>query len=143
MLAFIRNISLLLVSTGLFVSCSTLQIKDPSKQMVRPGLPTQTAQISYSFSMTTSEEIKINSISLLRNGNRTVITNFTLTNLADGKLLKPQAAFNKGNYYVSFNTGANGVNINDADSIEIGYVASGKQKSAVIVPELKSAVLMK
>lgn len=143
MVRLLRKIFLLLVSTGLFVGCNTLQIKDPSKQMVRPGLPTQTAQISYSFSITTSEEIQIISISLLRNGNRTAITNYALTDLADGKMLKPEAAFSNGNYYVSFKTGAENININDSDSIEIGYTASGKKKTAVIVPELKSPLLMK
>ena len=143
MLAFIRNISLLLVSTGLFVSCNTLQIKDPSKQMVRPGLPTQTAQISYSFSITTSEEMKINSISLLRNGGQTAISNYVLMSLPDGKILKPEAAFSNGDYYVSFKTGAKDININDSDSIEIEYVAAGKKKSTVIVPLLKSDILSK
>jgi len=143
MLALIRNISLLLITTGLFVSCNTLQIKDPSKQMVRPGLPTQAAQISYSFSMTTSEEIKIHSISLLRNGSQTAISNYVLMSMPDGKLLKPEAAFGMGDYYISFKTGAKDININDSDSIEIGYVASGKTKSMVIVPLLKSEILSK
>jgi hypothetical protein len=143
MLAFIKNLSLLLITTGLFVSCNTLQIKDPSKQMVRPGLPTQTAQISYSFSMATSEEIKIRAISLLRNGSQTAINNFVLMSLPDGKLLKPEATFGSGDYYVSFKTGTKDININDSDSIEIRYVASGKTKSMVIVPLLKSEILSK
>ena len=143
MQGFIRKLSLLLVSTGLFVGCSSLQITNPSKQMVRPGLPTQTSVISYSFSVAPSEEIKIVSISLLRKATPTAITNFVLVDLADGKLLKPEAALSIGSYNVSFQTAAANVNINESETIELVYNASGKKKTTVIIPELKADLLMK
>lgn len=134
---------MLFVLAGIFVSCNTLQINDPSKQMLRPGFPTGTTMISYSFSMTTSEEIKINSISLLRNGNQTSISNYTLFNLEDGKILKPEVAFSKGKYYISFKIEAGNLNIDEPDSIIVEYVISGKLKRKVIKPEVKSDLLMK
>ena len=143
MAAFFQKISFLVFLSGLFVSCNSLQIKDPSKQMVRPGLPTETLKISYSFSIATTKEIRINSISLLRKGNSKAITNYALINLADGKILKPEAAFSTGNYNVSFKIEAGNININESESIEIEYTASGKKKTIVIIPELKSALLMK
>ena len=141
--AFFQKISFLVFLSGLFVSCNAIKITNPSKQMVRPGLPTETAKISYSFSIAASEEIKINSISLLRKGNSTAITNYALINLVDGKILRPEAALIPGNYNVSFKIEAANININEAESIEITYAASGKKKTTVIIPELKSALLMK
>ena len=111
--------------------------------MVLPGLPTQTTKISYSFSIETSEEIKISSISLLRKGKSSAINNFSLINLSDGKILKPEAAFSTGNYNISFKTEAANIDIKQVETIEIKYTASGKNKKSVIIPELKADLLMK
>ena len=143
MASFFLKISFLVFLSGLFVSCDSLQITNPSKQIFRPGVPTETAKINYSFSLATSKEIKINSISLLRKGNSVAITNYTLINLADGKILKPKAVLDKGSYHVSFKIEANTLNINEAESIEIAYTTSGSKKISIIIPELKSALLMK
>ena len=143
MVALFQKLSLLLLSTSIFVSCGAIQIKDPIKQHVRPGLPTGTSGMKYSMTINASEEIKIESVSLLRNNVPKEITNFTLVDLADGKLLKPEAPLKTGNYHISFNLGGPDFSKNESESIKISYSASGKMKTTVVIPKVKPDLLMK
>ena len=136
-----KKISFLLLSMGFLISCNAVKVVESSKQITHPGVPSGTSSISYSLQLNTSEEIKIESVSLLQLSLNTPITQFSITDLSDGKILKPEATLKKGSYWIGFSVGT--TVMNGSDSIQIEYTASGKLKTIMVVPELKADLHMK
>ena len=131
-----KKISLLLLSMAFLISCNAVKVVDSSKQMTQSSAASDTSAISYTVQLNTSEDVKIKSVSLLHLSLNTPMTQYSVTDLSDGKILEPEATLKKGSYSIGFRietTVKEG-----SDSIQIEYSASGKLKTIVVVPEVKT-----
>ena len=102
MISAFKKISFLLLSMGFLIGCNAAKVVESSKQITHPGVPSGTSGISYSVQLKTSEEIKIESVSLLHLSLNTPMTQYSITDLSDGKMLKPKATLKKGAYWIGF-----------------------------------------
>ncbi len=136
-----KKISFLLLSMVFLISCNAVKVVDSSKQMTKAGAPSGTSAISYSVQLNTSEDVKIKSVSLQHLSLNTPMTQYSITDLSDGKMLEQDATLKKGAYSIGFKVETTVKN--GGDSIQIEYMASGKLKTIVVVPELKADLQMK
>jgi len=124
-----------------FLGCKPAVIKNVTKQKNVSGVPNGTSETIVSITLKTNDLIIIDTIYIGEKTNR--IENYTIYDLSNGVILKPNEILKKGKYFIQISSLKNRVLFNDFDEINLTYLSYGKEKTIKTVINTSDDLLMK
>jgi hypothetical protein len=128
--------------TSLTVGCSSINISEVKSNVERPGLPSGSPVISYSWKLLAKKPIKIKSISLNKDNIETEITTFTIYDLKDGKIINSNT-LPIGNYFIKFKIPGNKLDPEEENIIHFEYSGNAGSKKINFKSTKTADLLMK
>lgn len=124
-----------------FIGCKSVSIKNAIKQKYVSGVPNGTSETIVSITLETNDIIIIDSVYFGEKTNR--IESYSIYDLSNGMILKPNEILKKGKYYIQMSSSKNKTFFNDSDEIHLTYLSYGKLKTKKIFITEVNNLLMK
>ncbi|MCZ4318928.1 hypothetical protein O4H26_08000 [Aequorivita viscosa] len=106
--------------SSLCIGCSAVRVTDAQSQVVRPGLPSTSPTISYSWKLLVKKPIELKSITLNKLNIETDITSYSISDLSDGRIINSKL-LQAGNYFINFKIPGNKLDPDEENIIKFEY----------------------
>jgi len=131
---------LLYIMFFFILKCNSVAIKTAYKQVVIPGIASGVTIIRYSTQFEVKRKLKIQSIQIQDDS---INLNYGLFNIDTGKILKPHAVLEKGNYSVEIIAPYSMELENSIDILQLTFLSGKKEYQILKKVTLKSALYMR
>ncbi|MEM0518251.1 MULTISPECIES: hypothetical protein [Aequorivita] len=124
---YLKIIALSLV-TGITIGCNIIQVSNVHSQIHRPGLPSGSPTINYSWKLSVEKPIEIKSVSLYKKSEVIKIPNYIIYDLKDGKIINGEK-LPSGDYFIKFEISGNQLDPKEENIIQLEYIKNSTKNT--------------